>query len=362
MSRYSRQILLKEIGDEGQRKLEQSSVLCVGAGGLGSALLPYLVSAGVGRIGIIDGDVVDESNLQRQVIYQESQVGLSKVFCAKTQLQKLNSKTVIEAYPEMLTAQNVEKLFQRFDVIVDGTDRFSAKYLINDAAVKWNKPVVFGSVTGFEGQLSVFDARHGPCYRCIYPEPAQSSVPNCNEAGVLGSVVGLIGTLQATECLKLLLSIRPLIGKVLSLDARDMSIFTHNIEKNTHCPVCSVEHDRILLSDSVEVCGSSLLDPDCLWVDVRTQEEWELGHVKGALHLPLSEIEANPVHAIEHLLKYQKGKAVIYCQSGRRSQSAIQFLNKNELPSRELVFMDLNGGIQAWPSLKSNWVSDTISS
>jgi len=333
VSRYSKQSNLPEIGLVGQKTIEASSVLCVGAGGLGSPILSYLLAAGVGRIGIVDGDVVELSNLQRQVLFQESDIGSLKVEAVKKNLERLNSKTVIEGFPVMLAAENVEQIFSSYDVIVDGTDNFTAKYLINDAAVKLKKPVIFGSVTGFEGQVSVFDsARGGPCYRCLYPLAPESTVPNCAEAGVIGSVVGMIGSMQATECLKYIISgagIHPLLGRLLTLDARDMSIFTANIGKKSDCPVCSIPRDRIVFESSiVEIEHDEILrnPSDYLLIDVREQDEWDAGFISGAVHFPLSMMKSS----LKSFPKVDlKKKIVTYCKSGVRSKEAIRILEKN---------------------------------
>ena len=334
MSRYLKQSILPEIQAHGQKAIETSSVLCVGAGGLGSPVLMYLAAAGVGRIGIVDADVVEFSNLQRQVLFQESDVGSLKVVAAKQNLEKLNSNCMIEVFPVMLTASNVENIFSDFDIIIDGTDNFSAKYLINDAAVKLKKPLIFGAVTGFEGQVSIFDSSQGPCYRCLYPVAAESVVPNCAEGGVLGAVVGVIGSMQAAECLKLIVSqiqvgLQPLVGRLLTLDARDMSIFTAKITKNLECPTCSVAPEEINLVSSEESCSIAeiLQNPgEYILIDVRERDEWDAGFIPGAIHFPLSVMKSS----LKNFPKPDATKKMVtYCKSGLRSKEAIRILEKS---------------------------------
>ncbi len=336
MNRYIKQSILPEVSEIGQKAIETASVLCVGAGGLGSPVLQYLVAAGVGRIGIIDADQVDLSNLQRQVLFLEEQVGASKVESAKANLLKLNSCAEIEIYSEMLSVQNVEPLFNNYDLILDCTDNFTTKYLINDAAVKFNKTVVFASVTGLEGQVSVFDSNHGPCYRCVYPE-STVQIPNCAQTGVLGSVVGMIGTIQATECLKWIISrvhpneLMPMIGSLFTIDARDMSVFKGKIHKNQSCPVCSVPKDQIMLRGEVVGCSMNvptiseleiLRNPkDYLLIDVRSLDEWMNSKIPGAVHLPITLIQkdATVLKDLDITRKW-----VTYCVSGQRAREAVQ--------------------------------------
>ena len=343
MSRYSRQTILPELQENGQRMIHESSVLCVGAGGLGSPVLLYLAAAGVGRIGIIDPDQVDLTNLHRQILYREEQVGMSKALSAKVNLEKLNSEIFIEAFVERLSSENVERLFQDYDVIVDGTDDFDTKYLINDAAVKFKKTVIFGSVTAFDGQVGVFDATRGPCYRCLYPNPAVSAIPNCSEAGVLGSVVGIIGSMQATECLKVLVSkksLHPLIGKILTLDARDQSVLTLQVHKDPKCGACSLPADPIVLKTSSLDESSSPDFQGTLLIDVRETEEWTQGHLAGAIHFPLSEIrESNRFRDLD-----RNQKIIVYCLSGQRSAQAVQVLIQNGFAQ----VSNLKGGLQSW--------------
>lgn len=309
MNRYSRQSILPEINQIGQQAISASSVLCIGAGGLGSAVLQYLAAAGVGRIGIVDGDLVSLSNLQRQVLFQESQLGMKKVDAAKLQLEKLNLEVKIEVFPEFLTVDNAEEIFSPYDILIDGTDNFEARYLINDTAVKLKKPVVFGSVTGFEGQVTIFDSATGPCYRCLYPEPPSASIPNCEESGVLGPVVGMIGTIQATECLKFIVSkVQPevfqsLLGTLMMIDAREMSFFKTKIPQKCSCKI------------QVQVVEQL--------IDVREQEEWEISRREGAIHLPLSLLKKDSTC----LARLDRGKNfATYCVSGARAKEAVKIL------------------------------------
>jgi len=238
--RYNRHIILPEVGLEGQKKLKSSAVLCIGAGGLGSPLALYLAAAGVGRIGIVDFDVVDASNLQRQILHDTPSVGTPKLQSAKKRLQALNPHVQVETYEERLTSANAVELFRKYDVIADGTDNFPTRYLVNDACVLTGKPNAYGSIFRFEGQLAVFGAKDGPCYRCLYPEPPPPGlVPSCAEGGVLGVLPGVIGTMQAIETIKLILGIgRPLVGRLMLYDALEQSWRTLKVKRNPACPVC----------------------------------------------------------------------------------------------------------------------------
>src|ERR1700737_3633284 len=238
--RYSRHILLPQVGEEGQRTLKNSRVLLIGAGGLGSPVAMYLAAAGVGTLGLVDFDVVDFSNLQRQILHGTPDVGRSKLASAKDRLNAINPEVTIETYETALSSDNALKLFEPYDIIVDGTDNFPTRYLVNDACVLLGKPNVYGSIFRFEGQASVFDARKGPCYRCLYPEPPPPGlVPSCAEGGVLGVLPGIIGTIQATEAIKLILGEgAPLIGRFLIYDALRMKFRELKLKKDPDCPVC----------------------------------------------------------------------------------------------------------------------------
>ncbi|MBI3564829.1 MAG: molybdopterin-synthase adenylyltransferase MoeB, partial [Elusimicrobia bacterium] len=257
LRRYDRHVILPEVGLAGQKKLKASSVLCVGAGGLGSPLALYLAAAGVGRIGIVDFDVVDESNLQRQIIHDTPSVGTPKLESAKKRLAALNPHVVVETYETKLSSANAVELFRKYDVIADGTDNFATRYLVNDACVLTGKPNAYGSIFRFEGQLSVFGLKDGPCYRCLYPEPPPPGlVPNCAEAGVLGVLPGVIGTMQAVEALKLILGIgRPLSGRLMLYDALEQSWRTLKVKKNPACPVCSENPSIKAPIDYEAFCG-----------------------------------------------------------------------------------------------------------
>ena len=240
ISRYSRHLIMPEVGVEGQEKLINSKVLCIGAGGLGSPLALYLAAAGVGNLGILDFDVVDFSNLQRQIIHSEMNVGTLKVDSAKERLEELNSDINITTYNERLTSENAMEIFKGYDLVIDGTDNFATRYLVNDTCVLLGIPNVYGSIFRFEGQVSVFDAKRGPCYRCLYPEPPPPGlVPSCAEGGVLGILPGIIGTMQAAEAIKLIIEKgTPLIGKLLFLDVMEMKIDELTLRKDKNCPIC----------------------------------------------------------------------------------------------------------------------------
>jgi len=362
INRYARQTILPEIGADGQSALGRARVLVIGAGGLGSPALLYLVAAGVGLkssggcIGIIDDDTVDPSNLQRQILFAEGDAGTSKVESASSRLLNLNSDCNLRVFNERLSGNNVLDIFVDFDIIVDGSDNFDTKYLINDAAVKLGLPVVYGSILGFEGQASVFWAQHGPCYRCIYPAPPESHIPNCAEAGTLGGIAGMIGSIQAVEACKLALNLahckthglEPLIGKLLLADAHGWDIRTLNLSKQHDCPVCSHAPESISMpSPSMHHCtvGSqndfNLTDlkeliqsgrPFTL-IDVRELHEWESGHLEGALHIPLDQLlfVPNTLEKLNH-----SDPILIYCQHGIRSKRAVQFLGSKSISAINL--------------------------
>lgn len=348
--RYIRQTVLPEIGPEGQQKLLRSSVLCIGAGGLGSPALLYLAAAGVGRIGIADFDAVDESNLQRQILFTSDSVGKSKTSQAKERLQSFNPAIKIETYEGGLNAQNAPDLFQSYDVIIDGTDNFETKFLINDAAVKYGKPWVYGAIQGFDGQASVFNAQSGPCYRCLYPAPPKGHIANCAEAGVIGAVAGLVGVTQALQAIQLITghkSFEPLIGRLWTLDARTMRTHTLTLPKNSDCPVCGRNKEDIVLRYKAPVCrfipeispDQARKKTDGILIDVREREEWARGNIEGAQHWPLSQ-------ALEGIIPDfpQDKKIILYCQKGIRSLQAAQIL-------KEKGFLDvynLTGGYDAW--------------
>ncbi len=343
MTRYDRQIRLPEIGRAGQAKLAGASVLCVGAGGLGCPALLYLAAAGVGRIGVMDFDQVDESNLQRQVLYSTAQIGENKAEAAKTRLEALNPTIEITAIPERLDGQNAERLFTDYDVIIDGTDNFTTKFLINDAAVKVGKPFIYGSILGFEGQVSVFNVGGSACYRCLFPEAPKTPVMNCAEAGVIGAVAGMVGTVQAMEVVKLIVgheSFKPLVGQLWMIDVCSMSSKIMDLPKDTNCPVCSKKKEEIIMPDHIEeITVEEARQSDALFVDVREQDEWDAGHIEGAAFLPLSAL-ANGAQG-----SWPKDQAlIIYCRSGYRSMQACHILQAQGYTN----LSNLKGGILAW--------------
>jgi len=359
--RYSRHLIVPEVGMEGQKKLKTSSVLLIGAGGLGSPLALYLAAAGVGRIGIVDFDVVDESNLQRQVLHGTSDVGKPKLESAKARILDINPLVQVDTYEVPLSSENALELFKPYDVIVDGTDNFPTRYLVNDACVLLGKPNVYGSIFRFEGQASVFWAEHGPCYRCLYPEPPPPGlVPSCAEGGVLGILPGTIGTIQATETIKLLLGIgEPLVGRLLLYDALDMRFREMKLRKDPDCPVCG-EHPTVTeLIDYQQFCGinpreergetdfditprqlKARLDrgDDLVLVDVREPAEWRIGTLEGAKLIPVNSVVARASELST------ADEIVLYCKSGIRSARALHALR--DLGFRKL--WNLEGGINAW--------------
>lgn len=366
--RYSRHLIMPEVGIQGQRKLKQASVLLIGTGGLGSPLALYLTAAGIGRLGLVDYDVVDETNLQRQVIHRTSDVGKPKLESAAAKLSDMNPYIVIEKHNTPLTSENALEIMRNYDVIIDGTDNFPTRYLVNDACVLLGKPNVYGSVFRFEGQVSVFYAKEGPCYRCLFPEPPPPGlVPSCAEGGVLGILPGTIGTLQATEAIKLILGIgQPLIGRMLLYDALSMTFDTIRVRKNPNCPVCSAQPSITALIDYEAFCGvpahdrsdykeknaqhkvrsinvhdlKARLDAGApvVIVDVREPHEWEISAIEGSLRIPKGQVVARAAEIPRDV------EVVVQCKSGIRSRDAILMLQ--ELGFTNLV--NLVGGINAW--------------
>ena len=359
--RYSRHLIMPEVGMSGQKKLKEASVLLVGAGGLGSPAAMYLAAAGVGRIGLVDFDVVDESNLQRQIMHGVSTLGKPKLDSAKARIQDINPYVQVDTFAEALTSENALRIFADYDVIADGTDNFPTRYLVNDACVLLGKPNVYGSIFRFEGQAAVFWAKHGPCYRCLYPEPPPPGlVPSCAEGGVLGVLPGVIGVIQATEAVKLIIGQgEPLIGRLLLYDALDMKFRELKLRKDPHCPICG-DHPTIhQLIDYEAFCGvpaGAELQPQdeipvtelrdrmseglnrAVLLDVREPHEWEIVHLPGAKLIPRGEL---PNHLNE---LSQTDEILVYCRSGVRSAQAVQFL-------REMGFKkakNVKGGILAW--------------
>jgi adenylyltransferase/sulfurtransferase len=369
--RYSRHLLLPEIGMEGQRKLKESSILLIGAGGLGSPLALYLAAAGVGHLGIVDADVVDESNLQRQVLHGTSALGRAKVDSARERLVDVNPFIEVRTYNEAFTSANAMDIVCEYDMVIDGTDNFPTRYLSNDVCVLLGKPNIYGSIFRFDGQVSVFWAEHGPCYRCLHPEPPPPGmVPSCAEGGVLGILPGVIGTLQATEAIKVLLGIgEPLIGRLLTYDALAMRFREFRFRKDPECPVCG-EHPTITeLIDYEEFCGVPAHDrqnahqhstqtttimavpeisveeysklrqnnePHTL-IDVREPHEHELANIGGTL-IPLGQFAAR----VDEVPREER--VIVYCRSGNRSAHAVQYLQSLGYTNVE----NLVGGINAW--------------
>jgi len=361
IARYSRHLTLPEVGVEGQLRLRSASVLLVGAGGLGSPLGIYLAAAGLGRIGLVDFDVVDLSNLQRQVLYATQDIGRPKIEVAQQRLLAINPHVVVEPHPVRLTSDNALDIIAPYDLVIDGTDNFATRYLVNDACVLLGKPNVYGSIFRFEGQASVFWARKGPCYRCLYPEPpAPGAVPSCAEGGVLGILPGVIGSLQATEAIKLLLDRgESLIGRLLLFDALEMRFRELRLRKDPRCPVCG-EHPTIReLLDYDVTCGVGEAAPAAttdghldvralkqrqdagdrpLLMDVRTPQEWEICRLEGAILIPLQELPSR-LGELD-----REREIVVYCHVGVRSAMAVDFLRGEGFTSAR----NLEGGIDAW--------------
>jgi molybdopterin/thiamine biosynthesis adenylyltransferase/rhodanese-related sulfurtransferase len=351
VNRYSRQIALPNFGEEGQRKLRQSSVLIVGAGGLGSPAALYLAAAGIGRLGLVDFDRVDVTNLHRQILYATRDAGAPKLDAARARLRDLNDDVDVVTHEERLTSDNALRLVENYDVILDGTDNFPTRYLVNDACVILGKPNVYGSVFRFEGQASVFDATRGPCYRCLYPEaPPAGLVPSCEEGGVLGVLPGIVGTIQATEAIKLIAGIgEPLIGRLLMIDALRME-FREVKLRAQHERHAAIES----LIDYEEFCGphpafghplpegegprSGGEGDDALMVDVREPSEWDAGHIDGAIHIPLAALPAR----MNELPRDRD--LVVYCAMGGRSARAVEMLRSAGFTR----VSNLTGGYQAW--------------
>jgi len=364
--RYSRHLILPEVGLQGQRKIKAASVLMVGAGGLGSPLALYLAAAGIGRLGIVEFDTVDSSNLQRQILHGTSTVGKPKLESARARIQDLNPGVHVEGYETRLTSENALDIVRQYDVVVDGTDNFPTRYLVNDACVLAGKPNVYGSIFRFEGQASVFDARVGPCYRCLYPDPPPPGlVPSCAEGGVLGVLPGVIGVIQAIETLKIVIGIGDtLVGRLLIFDALGLRFRELKLRKDPSCPICG-EHPTIdHLIDYEQFCGLTPaveadaeqarweIGPvelhemqergeDFVLVDVREPHEWEIARIPGAKLIPLGSLparlsELDTSHPI-----------VLQCHSGQRSMRALEFLH--QAGYRKLK--NLRGGIDAWSRL-----------
>ena len=363
LRRYARHIVLPQVGLAGQERLKAASALVVGLGGLGSPAALYLAAAGIGRLGLMDFDRVDESNLHRQVLHGTSAIGAAKVDSARARLQDLNPNVELNAYEERLTVANALSLVSAYDVVVDGTDQFSTRYLLNDACVIAGRPNVHGSVHRFEGQVSVFAAPDGPCYRCLFPEPpAPGTVPSCAEGGVLGVLPGIIGSLQATEAIKLILRIgAPLVGRLLHIDALTMRWHEVSFDRNDDCPSCGRRARHALLDDYEAFCGVAAHDAPISrgertemipaelqaklaagwtpWLlDVREPWEFATARIQGATLIPLGDL-AERAHEVP-----RDKDVVVYCHHGVRSARAVSMLRQ---VGWERVF-NLTGGLDRW--------------
>ncbi len=360
--RYSRHLIMPDVGMDGQQKLKAARVLCIGAGGLGSPLALYLAAAGVGTLGIVDFDVVDYTNLQRQIIHTTADVGRKKLDSAADKLKAINPFLNLRTFETRLSSENALELFREFDIIADGTDNFPTRYLVNDACVLTGKPNVYGSIFRFEGQASVFATEEGPCYRCLYPEPPPPGlVPSCAEGGVLGILPGLVGVMQATEVIKLILGKgEPLIGRLLLIDALGMKFRELKLRKNPDCPVCGKNPTVTKLIDYNEFCGirgeekpvaetgipemtveelKRRLDAgdDLFVLDVREPHEYQICNIGGHL-IPLGDLP-NRVNELD-----SSREIVAHCRSGVRSAKAVNFLQQAGFKKVH----NLAGGILAW--------------
>jgi sulfur-carrier protein adenylyltransferase/sulfurtransferase len=361
--RYSRHLIMPEVGMEGQLKLKKAKVLLVGSGGLGAPLGLYLTAAGVGRLGIVDFDAVDFTNLQRQVTFGSSDVGRKKLEAARERLHNLNPEIQIDTYETRLTGENALDILREYDIVADGTDNFPTRYLVNDACVLLGKPNVYGSIFRFEGQASVFGYPGGPCYRCLYPEPPPPGlVPSCAEGGVLGVLPGIIGCIQAMETLKLILGNgQPLVGRLLLFDALRMRFRELKLHKNPDCPMCGEHRTIAKLIDYAEFCGirgeekeqlvsseipemtpkelKARLDrgDDLFILDVREPHEYQICNLRGHL-IPLGDLP-------KRISELDSSREIVaHCRSGKRSADAVQFLNKAGFRK----VWNLKGGILAW--------------
>lgn len=362
--RYSRHLLIPEVGLEGQRKLKSSSVLVVGTGGLGSPVAMYLAAAGVGRIGLVDYDVVEFSNLQRQIIHGTSHLNTLKVESARERVLDINPSIRVETYNEPFTSTNALRIAEGYDLIIDGTDNFPTRYLVNDVCVKLGMPNVYGSIFRFDGQVSVFDAKRGPCYRCLFPEPPPpGTVPSCAEGGVLGVLPGIIGSLQASEGLKLLISIgEPLVGKLLLFNALDMNFDFVKLRKNPNCAVCSLPPEKIELIDYEAFCGVPAHDHEEVsmdsqfeisptelaehmkngdkprLLDVREPHELSISQIAGAELIPLGQLPGRLAELDS------ADDFVVFCRTGGRSGRAVELMRSAGFRKVK----NLAGGINAW--------------
>lgn len=359
--RYRRHLTLPEVGLEGQQRLLESKVLLIGVGGLGCPLALYLTAAGVGTVGLVDDDVVDASNLQRQILYSTGDIGRPKVEVAEERMRALNPDVEVTAIRDRLSSRNALEIFEPYDVVIDGTDNFPTRYLSNDASVLLGKPNVYGSIFRFEGQASVFDARVGPCYRCLYPEPPPpGSVPSCAEGGVLGVLPGIIATIQATEAIKLLVGCgSSLAGRLLVYDAMAMEFSEFRLTKDPNCPVCGANPSVTSLIDYAGFCGLSAEGADALTqvsacelaeriarssevllLDVREADEYARARIEGSTLIPLDELGER----LSEIADWRDREFVVHCHHGGRSEQACKLLRAAGF-SR---VSNLDGGIEAW--------------
>ncbi len=359
MLRYARHMIMPEVGRSGQERLKDASVLLVGAGGLGSPAAYYLAAAGFGRIGIVDFDVVDRSNLHRQILHFDSDVGKRKVESAAEKLRDQNPDVRIETFDKKLSSSNAMDIIKPFDVVVDGTDNFPTRYLVNDACALLRKPNVHGAIFRFEGQVSVFDARIGPCYRCLYPDPPPpGEVPSCAEAGVFGVLPGIVGCIQAAEAIKIALSLGDLlVGKLLTFDALAMEFNSYSVSRSPSCNLCGENPTVTKLIDYESFCGLSSTqqmtvpqasvqevrtslnsDSGAILLDVREPHELEISRIDGALHIPMSQV-AFRIEEID-----PKRDVFVICRSGKRSNQIAGILLQRGFES----VWNVAGGINAW--------------
>ncbi len=362
IARYSRHLIIPDVAMDGQRRLKNAKVLLIGAGGLGSPNAMYLAAAGVGRIGLVDFDVVDASNLQRQVIHGTSDIGRSKLASAADKIHEINPYVDVVLHEVRLTSDNARQIIAGYDLVVDGSDNFPTRYLVNDACVLEGKPYVWGSIYRFDGQASVFWAEHGPCYRCLYPQPPPPGmVPSCAEGGVLGVLCATVGSIQANEAIKLVTGVGdPLVGRLLIYDALELSFKDIRVRKDPECPVCGTHPTVTELIDYEEFCGvtsdaaqraaagstltpaelKALLDGDgpLKLIDVREPHEWQINRIPGAELLPLGELP-------DHLAELpQTEPIVLYCKTGMRSAEALALLKQSGFSTAR----HLGGGISAY--------------
>ncbi|MGN6791509.1 MAG: adenylyltransferase/sulfurtransferase MoeZ [Streptosporangiaceae bacterium] len=366
VKRYSRHLIIPDVGMTGQKRLKNAKVLCVGAGGLGSPALLYLAAAGVGMLGVIDFDVVDESNLQRQIIHGQSDIGRPKALSARDSIKEINPYVDVIVHEEALSNDNVMQIFSGYDLIVDGTDNFATRYMVNDACVLLGKPYVWGSIYRFDGQASVFWAEYGPCYRCLYPEPPPPGmVPSCAEGGVLGVLCASIGSIQVNEAIKLLTGIgEPLVGRLMIYDALEMNYRSLNIKKDPDCPICGANPTITELIDYDAFCGAvsadaqeaasgstitaaelkAMLDrkDDIFLIDVREPNEYEIVSIPGATLIPKDQFLNGS--ALEKMP--QDKRIVLHCKSGARSAECLAVVKNAGFSDA----VHVGGGVLSWVS------------